>query len=332
MTDKRRISAAVRSIDALPQINSPEFPQEVRKLAEKFKDPEEIFRAVASTRSVNDRARFVALYGWLLRLRREERHDEYARVVNQYDKKFGTEPYFLTFRAIVARNRGDRANLRRSIELSKEAARHLQDVAGVAHQLAAFMVDYFERNLDSLEKSEILEAERSVDHAIFLSSGRIAHYFETKARLLVVGGNFEEARSSINRAIELEPRSTKDYHRRLTQYQTTRTKIDLMEQQDRWNEIQKENKRELVEFKSQQLQLLGVLAAIVALMATVGNIAARASAEDGFRLIQVMAGSVILVFSTFSLMSGGRISRIATAYSIGVLMIASPAITDWVFQ
>ncbi|WP_150241162.1 hypothetical protein [Nocardiopsis quinghaiensis] len=177
-------------INRLPPVDSPEFPQEIRSLGERLRDPEEVFRSIVSKQSLDDRVRFVALYGWLLRLRREERNEEYAEVVNRYDTYFGGEPYFLTFRAIVARNRGGRANLRKSVELSREAARRLPDVAGVVHQLAAFMIEYFERS-EAPDASEVLEVERSVDHAISLSQGKIAHYYETRARLLTIKREIE---------------------------------------------------------------------------------------------------------------------------------------------
>jgi hypothetical protein len=118
----------------------------------------------------------------------------------------------------------------------------------------------------------------------------------------------------------------RDYQRRLVQYQTTRIKIDLMEQQARWNAIQDESRRELLEFKTQQLQLLGLLAAVVAFVATAGSIAARSSASNGVELMQVMAGAVIIVFATFSLMSSRTTWRVVAAYSVGALLIIVPTV------
>ncbi|MEV3984784.1 hypothetical protein [Nonomuraea sp. NPDC049758] len=268
--------------------------------------------------------RFFALYGLLLRLRREERTSEYDQIIARYAPHFEREPYFATFRAISERNRGDVASLRKAVAYSKQAVRDMPEVAGVVHQLAAFMAEYFERRLGPTSSAELIEADQLADKAILLTNGQIAHYHETKARILAIRHDFDSARASITRAIELEPKQGRDYHRRLTQYQTTRTRIDLMEQQSRWNDMQQESRRELVEFKAQQLQLLGLLAAVVALIATGGNIASQSKPNDAIVLIEVMAGAVVIVFSSFSLMTSRSWLRVAIAYTIGIALIVVP--------
>ncbi len=200
----------------------------------------------------------------------------------------------------------------------------MPDVAGVVHQLAAFMAEYLERRSAPPAKSEIKEAEQCVDRAITSSNGRIAHYHETKARILALRRDFDSARISLTRAIELEPRDGRDHHRRLTHYHTTRIRIDLLEQQARWDEMQETGRRELMEFKNQQLQLMGLLAAVVALIATGGSIAGQSKPADGAALIQVMAGAVVIVFSAFSLMTARSLWRVFVSFLAGVALMVIP--------
>ncbi|MEV6373587.1 hypothetical protein [Micromonospora musae] len=281
-----------------------------------------MLRTILDAQHLRARTRFVALYTLLLRLRREERHAEYAATVLRYEDDFGSEPYFHTFRAIAARTRGDMASLRSAVEHSRRAVAAIPDVAAVVHQLAAFWVEYLER-LDKPERPHDLdEVERQVDRAISLSQGRIAHYFETKGRVLALREEFEAARAAVAQAIELEPRTSRDYLRRLTQYQTTRVRIDLMQERSRWAQAHERFRTELTEFKAHQLQLLGLLAAVVAFIATAGNIASQSGGIDGIRLMLVASGAVAAVFGTFSLVNNSGIRRVIAAVMLGGALIA----------
>ncbi|TCC00529.1 hypothetical protein E0H26_02260 [Micromonospora zingiberis] len=300
-----------------------EFPLAIRAVMEAHPEPEPALRAILDDRAARARTRFAALYALLLRLRREERHAEYAAVVRQHEAEFGAEPYFHTFRAIAARTRGDLASLRSAVEYSRHAVAAMPDVPAVVHQLAAFWVEYLERLETPQRPHELDEVERHIDRAISLSQGRVAHYFETKGRVLALRGEFEAARSAVAQAIELEPRSARDYLRRLTQYQATRVRIDLMQERARWAQAHERFRTELAEFKTQQLQLLGLLAAVVAFIATGGNIASQTGGIDGIRLMLVASGAVGVVFGTFSLVNNSRIRRVVVAVAFGCALIGA---------
>ena len=97
-------------------------------------------------------------------------------------------------------------------------------VSAVVHQLAAFWIEYVERLDTPPAPRDLDDIERHVDKAIALSHGTVAHYLETKGRVLAMRGEFETARSAVAQAIEIEPRGSRDYLRRLTQHQTTRVR------------------------------------------------------------------------------------------------------------
>jgi len=197
----------------------------------------------------------------------------------------------------------------------------MPNVAGVVHQYSTFLVEYLERVESPGKPSELRDAEEKVNQAITLSHSTIGHYFETKARVLALMGEFASARAAVSQAIELEPRASRDYLRRLAQYQATRVRIDLLEQQARWKRSQDSFKEELSGFKAQQLELLGLLAAVVAFVAATSNIASQSKGIDGVRLMVVMSGSVILVFAAFSLLGSRPMGRVAAALLIGILLV-----------
>lgn len=310
-----------RLLTSVPPPADPTFPQAVRRVLDRVEDPEPALRAVLDQRSVRPRVRFVALYGLLLRLRRENRYGEYATLAAAYEEEFGGQPYYQTFRAIVAQARGDLASLRSAVEYSRQAVMLLPDVAAVVHQLAAFWVEYLER-LDAPPVAEIEQVERHADRAVALSGGVVAHYFETKGRVLALRGEFESARASVAHAIELEPRTSRDYLRRMTQYQATRLRIDLLAERARWAASHDQFRRELVEFKGQQLQLLGLLAAIVAFIATASNLVGNMSGMDGIRVMMVASGAMAVVFGTFALVHNARLGRVLAAVLAGGILVA----------
>jgi hypothetical protein len=311
----------IKELRQLPDQVSPEFPAAIRSLVEQVPEPEAMFGQILNDQKMQHSVRFAALYSVLLRLRREERYNDYTELMRRNEKEFSAEPYFLTFEAVIARLRGaDSSALRSAAEYSRRAARLMPDVAGVVHQLAAFLVEYNEL-IDNPVPRDVAEAEDNVERAIALSSGKLAHFFETKARVLALRGDFVGARAAIGEAIELEPRGGLDYSRRIAQYQTTRVRIDIMRERQRWMSSQEQFRSEIDRFRIQQLELLGLLAAVVAFVATAGNIASHTSGRDGVRLMLALSGSVILVFSSFSLMSTRSIWRVAIAALVGVLLL-----------
>ncbi|MFI5929603.1 hypothetical protein ACIA3K_27015 [Micromonospora sp. NPDC051543] len=316
-------SHLVAALSKVPQPSDAAFPQAIRAVVEAYPNPEPLLRAVLDDHAIRRRSRFAALYALLLRLRREERHAEYASVVRDHEDEFGAEPYFHTFRAIVARAKGDLASLRSSVEYSRQAVASMPDVAAVIHQLAAFWVEYLERLEDPSPARDLEQVERHIDRAITLTQGRAAHYYETKGRVLALRGEFEAARAAVAQAIELEPRDSRDHLRRLTQYQSSRIRIDLMQERARWAQAHARFRAELTEFKGQQLQLLGLLAAVVAFIATASNIASQSTGVEGLRLMLVASGAIAVVFGTFSLVNNSRVRRVIAAVVIGCAMIGA---------
>jgi tetratricopeptide (TPR) repeat protein len=236
-------------IGRLPPPSEPSFPQAMREALDAMHEPEPRLRLILEDRTERPGLRFAALYGLLLRLRREERFGEYGELVRRCEGEFGTEPYFHTFRAIVARVRGDLASMRSAVEYSRRAVEVLPSVAAVVHQLAAFWIEYLERLEAPPAERDLEEIERHVNRAIALTHGTVAHYFETKGRVLAMRGEFEAARAAVAQAIEAEPRGSRDYLRRLTQYQTTRVRVDVMEDRVRWQRSHQRFRDELTEFK-----------------------------------------------------------------------------------
>ncbi|MBR7838424.1 hypothetical protein KDL01_34465 [Actinospica durhamensis] len=261
-------------------------------------------RAIVVDESHAREVRFGALYCLLVHLNRQERTAAYAELVRSAEAEFGLEPYFDTFRALVAYGRGIGGQpelLRVAIDFARRAAADLPGHVGIQHQVAMFAVDYLELEGAKATTGLLEEADRTISLVLSSPQGRRAHYFETRSRVSALQGEYGSARVAIAEAIAAEPDDDPDVYRRLARYQATRVRIDLLEERARTHAQQESFRQELDRFRTQQVELLGLLAAVVAFVASAASIAAQsAKAADGARLMCAMAGAVILVFTTFA--------------------------------
>lgn len=299
------VTAVVRDLAALPPQQDPGFATGARRIMASLTDSEPVLRAVLADTSNTRPVRFAALYTLLVKLNREDRVRDYADLVREHEAEFGTEPYYNTFRALVARGYGlgrDVEALRRAVDFARRADTELPNSQGIKHQIAWFIADYLEAAPATASSAALLEeADRAVSAAIAAPGGQHGHYYETLARIHLLRHDYGAARSALAEAIQLEPADSPDFYRRLARYQATRVRIDLVEERDRMTERQDLFRSELDRFRTQQLELLGLLAAVVAFVVSAASIAAQTpKAGTGSRLICTMAGSVILVFASFT--------------------------------
>jgi hypothetical protein len=300
-----QLAGTIRDLEALPPQQDPGFATGTRRVLAGLTDSEPMLRAVLADAASTGAVRFAALYTLLVKLNREDRVRDYADLVRAHEAEFGAEPYFNTFRALVARGYGlgrDTEALRRAVDFARRADTDLPNSQGIKHQIAWFIADYLEAAPATATSATLLEeAHRAVSAAIAAPGGQHGPYYETLARLHPLRRDYAAARSAITEAIQLEPSDSPDFYRRLARYQATRVRIDLVEERDRMAARQEQFRGELDRFRTQQLELLGLLAAVVAFVVSASSIAAQTpKTGDGARLICAMAGAVILVFASFT--------------------------------
>ena len=299
-----RIQAVAHELADLPDRSHASFPFAARQILARMHNVEPTMRTIISDESHAHEVRFAALYCLLVHLNRQDRTATYAELVRSNEAEFGQEPYFDTFRALVAHGRGIGGRpelLRVAIDFARRAAADLPGHVGIQHQIATFIVDYLELEGTAASTGPLEEADRAISLVLSSPQRRRAHYFETRSRVSALQGEYGGARVAIAEAIAAESDDDPDVYRRLARYQATRVRIDLLEERARTQAQQERFRRELDRFRTQQVELLGLLAAVVAFVASAASIAAQsAKAADGARLMCAMAGAVILVFTTFA--------------------------------
>jgi|APMI01.1.fsa_nt_gi tetratricopeptide (TPR) repeat protein len=291
----------------LPNAEQPEFAEQMRELIKSGKVTTRELRQTLEDVSQPADQRFASLYGLLQELNREEKEQQYADLVNRYAGEFHNQPYYHTFRAVVATGDGtSESGLRRALAHSRKAIVDFPDRAGVLHQYAALCARLgdLSREVDQQETEKALDA---VERAIAVSSRNNPNFHRTRARLLRQLGKLDQALLEINTAIRLQDASTPSEIRQLAQFEAFRSML-YFDKSSRGLESRIEQaKRDLNAAKSEQVQLLGVLAAVIALITSVVTISTRVEASVALRFIIVAVGTITVAFST--LMWSGGISR-----------------------
>ena len=306
----------------LPSPRDPDFGPRIRRLDAALANPEREFRAVLADGKASSNQRFAALYGVLHRLRREYRYREYSDLLREYEEEFGQEPYFETFRVVLARWTGDDARgIRRALEASERAVSLLPQDPGVLHQYSELVATLGELDEDSA-KRYLDKAVDRVDKAIDMAPTWNAVYYATRARLHLLSRQLDSARSDIEHALSSENADAADYTRRISRYESIRLLIMMRQQQEQLDSKQRAVLVELDQFKAQQLALLSLLAALIALLAVTASIATRVNPTDAIRLILVAGGVTTIIFGAVAgVLIGTAMRRISLVLGTGIALI-----------
>lgn len=314
----------------VPNLPSPadaDFAQRMREIDGQLRNPEMELRSILTDAQRSRDERFAALYGVLHRMRREYRFAEYLETFKAYEREFDDQPYVETFRVVIARWTGDDPRaLLRALEPAERAVRKMPLQPGVLHQYAEIVATLSESRED-LARRHIDSALDRVNSAIDLSAGAVAHYFATRATLLLCTNDLDGARRDVDRAIEEEKTGTADYIRRISRYESIRLLV-LMKQ--RQAEVERRHAvlvDELNQFKGQQLSLLSLLAALIALLAVTASVSTRLDPRDAVRLICAAGGVVALVFGGVGpSLVGTKLRRSAAAVFLGLMLVVAAAV------
>ncbi|MDH6180751.1 tetratricopeptide (TPR) repeat protein [Microbacteriaceae bacterium SG_E_30_P1] len=310
---------------ALPDPSAPQFLEKMREFDASLTKPEKHYRKLLKTKPRLPHAeRFAALYGLLHRLRREARFPEFAELVRKYETEFSSEPLFDTFRVTKAKWTADDArSLKEALEPAMRALKAFPDEPGVLHSYAELVATLAEMD-SGTSAAELERALKSVNRAISLSSRKNANHFSTRARIMLLKGDYRSARADVATAISLEDSSGADFLRRITRYEGIRSMIAIRRSYDEFASKQNRLLAELNSFRREQLQLLGLLAAIIALLVGGITLSTRLDPDDASRLVLLSAGAVAIVFAGLSsLLAHASWARVTLSMGVGAGLIAT---------
>lgn len=311
-----------------PSEHAPDFAEQIRSLEASGqltqRVAEDTLRSALRTR----RDRFAALYYLLYRANRELRYREYQELCQEYEAAFGKSPYYDTFRAIAtAEDRSNTNALARAIVLADRACRQLADRPGVLHLYASLVADLAELNKDHEDKTLELALTR-VRRAIGLLSKPNPHFFATEARLCYISGDPLSALNAIDDAIRLQDAAGTDAVRRLTKYESIRTRITMGIDRKELENLVQQVRSELVEERGKSLQVLAVLAAVIALL-SLGATRTPVGSSELLSFVAIFSSMIVLVFATLLLLL--QLTR-PGLFAVGLLLSGVLAALAWVLS
>ncbi|MCF4123033.1 hypothetical protein L1785_18820 [Antribacter sp. KLBMP9083] len=324
----------------IPSWTSATFAEDVREHLARNLTQDQL-RAILADESRPADERFTCLYTLLQDMHREEREAEYRGLVTRYEPEFGSNPYYGTFRAIAAIGDGTSVTrLRQALRHSRQAIKSLGDRPGVWHQYAALYADLGDLAPDLVTPAELGFALDAVDTALRTSTRDNPNFHFTRARLLHLGGRIREALTEVQVAIHYQEARTPGGVRRLARYEALRARLLIDRQGSDLLAQMAQTKAAVDTARGDQVQLLGVLAAVIALITTAVTVATRIDVSDGVPLILVATGSITIAFSCLMWAGGVRsVWRLVPGVVLGLLMCLAAIhlvglvdLTSWVHQ
>lgn len=298
----------------IPEQTDPLYGKKVRQATSELSDEE--LESIHSSPQCQPHQRFAAFYS--LQARRRQQHDyrKHREAVEEFRACYEDREKFPLFPFMIAESYGDvtadDGSRSLAIQYAREAVRLLPNTPGVRHLLAEYLLESVELGSSVLSSGDaqtrLEEAEGEVSTAIALDA-EYAKYYATKSRILSQLGSDVSALEFANKAILLEDGTQAIGQARIESYRTLRTRIIS----DRAAKaLQREQASAVAEFRGlrgELLSLLGLLAAVIALISTAASSAMDMDFPEGLSMMLASGSVIILIFLSFVTIFGRPITK-----------------------
>ncbi|MBM7097553.1 hypothetical protein JSY36_17605 [Bacillus sp. H-16] len=251
--------------------------------------------------------------------RRYKDHTYFLAYVKDFMGEYNHNPFYQHLLSMAYKAQTMNADyFREGIRYANMAAKSKmgRDHVGILHNFSEAVVIAMEENLDDLPKKVIAEAFDDIKRVVEIDKDQYPKFFCTLGRWYAIyKKQYIEAKKLIEKAIDLEPSSGRNYALRIGDYQRSLLRIELLEAKELLNkkvnetsEIVKEAKDEIKEAKSDlkgmkedNLKILGFFTAILSVI--IGSLQII-SGQDFFEaalLIVVLCASLTIVSACFSI-------------------------------
>jgi hypothetical protein len=268
-----------------------------------------------------------AWWGLVFRARRIKNFVEFRDLVRQVPPNLEAEPLVGLMRAeMLLRGAPSDSELDEALHLSELGLAAIPIPAVFLTRIDVILT-VLDRGSSGPKAAELdREAERLCENGIAKTLGQYAKFYASRARLNLYRKWFEAALSDIDHAIEVERSISTDYAIRLMDFQIIRMQIVAGRQIASVRKEQAEAVAEFRESRRQVIEVLGLLAAVIAFVITAAQQGrSLALADSGFYFV-ITSGSLILVFSAYYLLFASRElhRRALVPISLGSIMVIGP--------
>jgi len=326
----------IEQLRLVPSDDDPEFATAVRRIG-LASDPANIearlqhLNRIATDRSMSEQVAFAAFMSALTNYRRRNKGAQVRALIAQCEPRFGHRSLFQFHRAAAGLTR-NATEIFAAIAIARAEVDKRPADAGWLNAYAELVARGLEEGLIQDHDGNLLRAAR---HAADKSIGvapNYAKYRATFARLLLLQGQYESARSAIDMAIELEDDLIADYHVRLSNYLAIRQRITQHEQnRSLANEIDEarsaiqidleRTRAELEQSRTKSVEVLAFFSAVIALVLT-GSQEAKSLSTSGAQSVLLLLCAVLLI--SFAGLGAILYSRVPRGRTITLLAIGVP--------
>lgn len=327
----------VEQLCLVPADDDPEFATAVRRIG-LASDPSKIearlqhLTRIATDPSMSEQVAFAAFMSALTNYRRRNKAAQTRALIAQCEPRFGHRSLFQFHRAAAGLTRN--ANeIFAAIAIARAEVDKRPTDAGWLNAFAELVARGLEEGLieDDPDANLLRSARQAADKSIGVAPA-YAKYRSTFARLLLLQGHHESARSAIDMAIELEDDLIADYNIRLSNYLAIRQRITQHEQN---KSLAKEidearsaihadlerTRAELELSRTKSVEVLAFFSAVIALVLT-GSQEAKSLTTSGAQSLLLLLCAVLLI--SFAGLGAVLYSRVPRGRTITLLLIGIP--------
>ena len=237
---------------------------------------------------------------------------------------FGQKFLFLHFYSIALKQTGRKIDLVKSISIANEALKLQSTHAGALHNLAGALHLLVENSdLGEKERKKHLdESVELVDSAIQLEPD-YAKFYATRAKIQCLRGFYDSAEKDVTMAIDKEDISANDYSIRVSDYLAIKMSINLNKAVEGvLVDTKKEIQNIYDDVKKSNLEILSFFVAVISFVIGSITLAKGVKTTEAIQLILVLASSLLIVVSGFTLLfdSRNKFKRFFFSSIIGILI------------
>lgn len=291
-------------------------------------DLEKIFQ----DNTLGEKVRYTAFFVYVTYLRRYKHINKARNALLTHEQEFKNFPTYDHLLSMVLSQLGPE-NLHAALAAAERACDKISDNAGVLHSYAATAAQLLE-DFDKPHNSEsVLEkALERLAKALKLTPD-YPKFYSTQARLFSLNGDFIEAKKAIEKAIDLEPSSGKDYFIRYQDYQAVKIAIKhqqaifeiskkLSEAEGNIKSISEKFMSDVEKAKMNSIEAVGFFAGVIGLVVSGVSVSANINVAESIVVLLFLTAAMVFSFAAFSFIVHGidNLSRAAFMVLIAIII------------
>ena len=325
---------------SFPEEHTREFEEAAVNLANSTEDDvEPTLRGFLADTQWSENQRYAAFFTLATILRRRGHYSSLLSLLDEHASSFEHFGTFHHMKAMALTGRAEPHDLPLALASSDRARDLLPSHPGVLHSHATLRITELESRIpmssvisESADQA-IAEEVDGILSAVLLERPHYAKFHASLARLESLRGNHQDAQRFLSRAMELEDPASKDFNLRMVSYNQILSRIVMRESlstvalETKEAAITAQQAQESVksfvdQMQTRYLELLGIFAAIIGIVLTGVQVAAGMDFADGARLMLMVTGSILIVFSAITAVLQRPLGYMLTLASSGVFLIA----------